>query len=483
MTARVQEAPKTCVAQVREALDRIEALNGDINACVEVLSERSLEQARVADQQLEDGRTRRPLEGVPIVVKVNIDVAGSLSTASMPGFADWRPETTAPVVTKLIEAGAIVVAKTNMPEAAFGPFGFSPVHGTTYNPRNKAYTTSGSSAGTAAAIAAGMVKVGLGSDTGGSVRMPAECCGIVGLRPSLGRYPRSGIVPCNSSHDTPGPMAASVSELALLDAAIAGGSEKPYEAANLRGLRIGVDAEMYAAAVPGHRRAIDSVVQALVTANATTTEVRFWKNVYGFNHVLQIDYRMKGLEDYVAGHASCGVSAEEVIDRSFWKGTINSFFNLIGPFGRYLGSDLIKVKDIPEDELEAAEARFNFELKAYEQKYVQFLDDNSLDFVITPVIHGIPARQRSTEEFQEFRNVAGDFSSVFGPSSGVSALNELSIPSLAMPTKATHEGIEGTPLTAGFLLYGKPHEDKRLIEVGMSLELALDANEFSSTSK
>ena len=109
MTARVQEAPKTCVAQVREALDRIEALNGDINACVEVLSERSLEQARVADQQLEDGRTRRPLEGVPIVVKVNIDVAGSLSTASMPGFADWRPETTAPVVTKLIEAGAIVV--------------------------------------------------------------------------------------------------------------------------------------------------------------------------------------------------------------------------------------------------------------------------------------------------------------------------------------------------------------------------------------
>eukprot|EP00945_MAST-04E_sp_MAST-4E-sp1_P007393 g7393.t1 len=439
------DTSKTCVARVQEALDRINALDGEIKACAEVLAEQAIAQAAAADAKLADGGARRALEGVPIIVKVNIDVAGTLSTASMPGFADWRPETTAPVVQKLIEAGAIVVAKTNMPEAAFGPYGFSSLHGTTLNPRNKRYSTTGSSAGTAAGIAAGMVQVGLGSDTMGSLRMPADCCAIVGLRPSRGRYPGSGIPP-----------------------------PQDYKPADLTGLCVGVDSALYAAAVPGHKNAIDLAKEVLVAAGATTKDVEFWEGVTGFQHEKQIDYRMKGLEDYIASHPNCNRTAGEVIEKSFWKGTIHAFFNLLGPFGKYSGSDLIKVNDIPESEREAAEAKFAEELKEYEAKYSKFLADNGLDFMITPTIHGPPPKQRTTEEFQDFKNIRSDFGVVVGPSSGIAALNELSIPSLAMPTKAVHEGIEGPALTAGFLLYGKPWEDKKLIEVGMALESRLN---------
>ena len=117
----------------------------------------ALELAAAADAKLLEGAPRRPLEGVPIIVKANVDVAGTLSTASLPALADWRPSKTAPIAQRLIDAGAIVVAKTNMPEAALGIWGFSPVHGITKNPINENYTTGGSSAGTAAGIAAGYV--------------------------------------------------------------------------------------------------------------------------------------------------------------------------------------------------------------------------------------------------------------------------------------------------------------------------------------
>ena len=467
------DTTKTCLARVEEALKLINA-QGEINACAEILNDKAIQQAKDADARIANGEARRPLEGVPIIVKINIDIAGTLSTGSMPGFADWRPSTTAPVVTKLLEAGAIVVAKTNMPEAAFGPFSFSPLHGLTLNPKNTKYTTAGSSSGTAAGIAAGMVQIGLGSDTGGSLRMPAECCGIVGLCPSRGRYPRTGVVPCNSSHDTPGPMASSVANLAVMDAVIIGEAKpEEYKAMDLKGKCIGIDSSMYAAAVPGHKKAIDLAKKAFEELGATTKEVEFYKAVKGFKHEKAIDYRLSGLEDYIASHPDINRTADEVVEKSFWP-QIKAFFHLLGPFGKYLDSNLIKKNDIPENEIEAAETKFKAELKEYEGKHTKFLSDNGLDFVITPVIHGPPPKQHDVEEFKDFSKIASDFGIVLGPSSGIAALNELSIPSLAMPTKALHEeNIEGAPLPAGILLWGKPFEDKNLIEAGMALEVAL----------
>jgi len=180
----------------------------------------------------------RPLEGLPIVVKCNIISKGNLSSAGTPALLNWRPKQDAPCVTKLREAGAVIVGSTNMPECAAGMTGWNPHLGMCRNPHEPTKTnTAGSSSGTASALAAGMTSAGLGSDTMGSLRLPAESCGIVGFKPSLGRWPSEGVFPLFGTHDSPGPMGATVSDLCLLDSVVCGypmsdfklctGSDKP----------------------------------------------------------------------------------------------------------------------------------------------------------------------------------------------------------------------------------------------------------------
>ena len=161
----IKTGEKSCVDVVTAALERIDLVEGNnLRACVEVLRESALAQAAAVDAKVKAGGDLGALEGLPVVIKVNIDVAGTLSTASTPGLAEWRPATSAPCVEKLLAAGAIPIAKTNMPEMAVGFTGQSPVHGTCLNPRNAAYNCGGSSSGTAAAVAAGVAACGLGSE-------------------------------------------------------------------------------------------------------------------------------------------------------------------------------------------------------------------------------------------------------------------------------------------------------------------------------
>jgi mandelamide amidase len=133
---------------------------------------------------------------------------------------DWRPKVDAPVVEMLKKAGAIVIAKTNMPEMAFRGNGECKLYGNCLNPHDLGRSPGGSSSGTAAAIASGVASCGLGSDTMGSCRLPAEACGIAGFRPSLGRYDGEGIIPLFKDRDTIGLLGATVSDIALLDSVI-----------------------------------------------------------------------------------------------------------------------------------------------------------------------------------------------------------------------------------------------------------------------
>ena len=158
------DSSKTCVQRVQEGLDAIAQREIDLNACMEILKERALKQAADQDAKIAGGAARRPLEGVPLLIKGNVDVAGTLTTNAMEGLAGWKPETTAPVVQKLIDAGAIPIAKTTLPEAAFGMWGWSKLHGLTRNPFNPKYTCGGSSMGTAVGLAAGYAPIGIGSD-------------------------------------------------------------------------------------------------------------------------------------------------------------------------------------------------------------------------------------------------------------------------------------------------------------------------------
>jgi Asp-tRNA(Asn)/Glu-tRNA(Gln) amidotransferase A subunit family amidase len=193
--AAIASGRRSCVEVISGALAAVAATNGKLNGCIEVLGEPALAAARAVDAKVAATEPLGKLAGLPIVVKANIDVDGSLSTAATPALKDWRPSTNATVVQALVDAGAIVVAKTNMPEFAQRGDGWCSLHGNCLNPTNPTRSSGGSSSGTAVAVAARYVTVGLGSDTAGSTRIPAACCGIVGMRPSRGRWPSAGCIP------------------------------------------------------------------------------------------------------------------------------------------------------------------------------------------------------------------------------------------------------------------------------------------------
>ena len=179
------------------------------------------------------------LRGLPVPVKDNFDTADMPTTGGTPGLRDLRPARNAPVVQRLIDEGAIVMGKLNMHELAYGITSNNSAFGSVRNPYDPSLIPGGSSGGSGAAVAARMAPVAMGSDTGGSVRVPAALCGIAGLRPTIGRYSQAGIVPISNTRDTAGPLARSVEDLALFDRVIAGAPD-PLPAISLKGARIGV---------------------------------------------------------------------------------------------------------------------------------------------------------------------------------------------------------------------------------------------------
>jgi len=217
-------------ASSRELVDaclaRVERVNPALNAVVTVCAERARHEAEAADAEAERGDWRGPLHGVPITVKDSFDVAGVVSTWGTPGRAGFVPEADATVVARLRAAGAIVLGKTNTPELTMGFETSNPIHGRTRNPYDTARTPGGSSGGAAAIVAAGGAPLDVGSDTGGSIRLPAHCCGVAGLRPTSGRVPRTGhaIGPGGALEALTqiGPIARRVEDLALVLRLIAG---------------------------------------------------------------------------------------------------------------------------------------------------------------------------------------------------------------------------------------------------------------------
>jgi Asp-tRNA(Asn)/Glu-tRNA(Gln) amidotransferase A subunit family amidase len=193
------------------------------------------------------GADPAPLAGIPVVLKDIIDTADMPTTGGTPALKGHRPAADAPVVARLRAAGALVAGKANLHELSFGITSNNAAFGPVRNPFDPARTAGGSSGGSAAAVAVGLVPAALAADTGGSARIPAAFCGVVGFRPSAGRYPSGGMVPISHTRDTVGPIARSVADIILLDAVLAG--LKPPAAARrradvagqpLEGLRLGV---------------------------------------------------------------------------------------------------------------------------------------------------------------------------------------------------------------------------------------------------
>jgi aspartyl-tRNA(Asn)/glutamyl-tRNA(Gln) amidotransferase subunit A len=203
-------------------LQRIELLDDKINAFITVTPELALQQARQAETEITRGEYKGALHGIPLGLKDLFDTEGVRTTAGSLFFSDYIPEADATVVEKLRENGAVLLGKLNMHEIALGVTNENPHYGDCRNPWDSARITGGSSGGNAAALSAGLCMGALGSDTGGSIRIPSALCGVVGLKPTYGRVSLRGVIPLSWNLDHAGPMARSVQDVAILLQAIAG---------------------------------------------------------------------------------------------------------------------------------------------------------------------------------------------------------------------------------------------------------------------
>lgn len=218
----IQSRQVSSVELTEQALERIAQFDPQLNAFQIVLDERSRQAAQRADAEIAAGNYRGPLHGVPVAVKDLMMMRGTVTTAGSKILAGWSPDVDAAVVERLEAAGAVIVGKTRLSEFAYSPGSNNAHYGPTRNPWNTTRDTGGSSSGSAAAVAAGLVYGALGSDTGGSIRIPASLCGIVGLKPTFGRVSLYGAMPLSWSLDHIGPLTRTVADAAILLDVLAG---------------------------------------------------------------------------------------------------------------------------------------------------------------------------------------------------------------------------------------------------------------------
>ncbi len=278
LAALIAKREASPVEVLDSVLARVDRLEPRLNCFVSLLREEAKAAARQAEEEIAAGQHRGPLHGVPIALKDLFDLAGSKTTGSSKILADNVAQSDSAVAHRLKEAGAVIVGKTNLHEFAFGVSTNNPHYGATRNPWDTNRIPGGSSGGSGAAVAASLCTAALGSDTGGSIRIPAFFCGIVGLKPTYGLVSKVGALPLAWSMDTMGPMTKTVEDAALLLNAIAGydpsdpssvSVEVPdYRAAigkDVKGLRVGVPREHFFANVDGE-------VAAAVRAAISTLE-------------------------------------------------------------------------------------------------------------------------------------------------------------------------------------------------------------------
>jgi aspartyl-tRNA(Asn)/glutamyl-tRNA(Gln) amidotransferase subunit A len=277
------------VEVTRAVLDQIHSVTDRLNAFLTVTADAALADARRAERAIRAGRYRGPLHGVPVSVKDLIQTAGTRTTCGSKILADWLPAEDATVIRRLREAGAVLVGKTHLHEFAYGPTNLNPHYGPARNPWDAGRMTGGSSGGSGVAVATGCSYLSIGTDSGGSVRIPAALCGVVGLKPTYGRISRAGIFPLSWSQDHAGPITRTVTDAALalqalagFDPADPGSSRKPVPnlskalRTGVNGLRLGVPREFFWDDVD---REVTEVVQKAIALlaglGASVREVRW----------------------------------------------------------------------------------------------------------------------------------------------------------------------------------------------------------------
>lgn len=422
----------------------------ELNAFIYLDENRVMDSAVAADKRRRSGAELGPLHGLPVPIKDNIDTADAPTSAGTPALRRHRPKANAPVAQSLFSAGAILLGKTNMHELAYGitsnNAGFGPVH----NPYNTSLIPGGSSGGTAVAIAARMCAGGLGTDTGGSVRIPAALCGIVGLRPTVGRYPGRGIVPISHTRDTAGPMARSIQDLVLLDSVITADA-RPITAMGLRGTRIGIPRGFFydnldAQLVPVVESALAKLrdagcvfVEADVSdvqklAGAITAPISFYESLADLSEYLKASGSDLSVTDVVAQIASPDV-----------KALYDEF--IVGP---------------KAPTLEAYQTAMDKGRPALQAVYRDYFSDQNVVAMAFPTTP-LPARPIGQDKEVELNGK--QVSTLFTYLRNARPMTPAGIPGLSLPIGITPDG-----LPVGLELDAPLGEDRRLLSLALAME-------------
>ncbi|MBN8562505.1 MAG: Asp-tRNA(Asn)/Glu-tRNA(Gln) amidotransferase subunit GatA [Leptolyngbya sp. UWPOB_LEPTO1] len=286
---------RSCVEIVQESLDRIQALEPKLHSFLQVTNDRALEQAKQIDAKIAAGGEIGLLAGIPIAIKDNLCTQGVPTTCASKILQNFVPPYESTVTQKLIDAGAVMVGKTNLDEFAMGGSTETSAYAKTANPWDISRVPGGSSGGSAAAVAGGECPISLGSDTGGSIRQPASFCGIVGMKPTYGLVSRYGLVAFASSLDQIGPFARSVEDAAILLNAIAGYDPKDstslkvdvpdytqFLTTDLKGKKVGVIKETFGEGLdPEVEKSVNAAIDQLKALGAEVKEISCPRFRYG----------------------------------------------------------------------------------------------------------------------------------------------------------------------------------------------------------
>lgn len=467
----------TCEALVERYLERIETYDRDgpaLNGVVSV-NPRAEDRARELDEAFRADGLTGPLHGVPVLVKDQAQTADVPTTFGSEAFEGYVPETDATIVTRLRDAGAVILAKTNLPDWAAGFVGYSSVAGQTKNPYALDRDPGGSSAGTGAGVAANLGLVGIGEDTGGSIRVPSSCCNLYGLRVTTGLVSRSGLSPLVARQDTAGPMTRTVEDLArVLDAIVGVDADDPWTGAcatdaaaggddayrshvdpdGLEGARIGVLRDAFGDETDRRGDEVSAVVEdALSTMAAAGAELvdpvslpdlDEWTDrtsLYEYQSKRDLDAFLGSLPDPPAA------SVDELYRRGAYHEALELFETIAGA---------------PDDPGEAPGYwRAVADQSAFRRELVALLAEHDLDALAFPDVRSPPVPY---EAYHEGRVTRSDYvvNTVLASQSGC--------PAMTVPGGFTDDG-----LPVGVELLGAPHAERRLVELAAGYERAADA--------
>jgi mandelamide amidase len=438
----VEEYAQDVIAQYHSSIE--------LNAIASFDADSLIDLAKKSDQKRANGHAGK-LCGLPLVIKDNINTTAFPTTAGTGALQEYTPKTNAGVVVDLLDEDAIVAAKACMHELAFGITSNNAVTGAIHNPHEHSKIAGGSSGGVAAAVSAGVFPVGLGTDTGGSCRIPAALCGVVGFRPTTGRYADNGIVPISHTRDTVGPIARTVEDIALLDG-ILSRQDGSLNSVSLRDIRLGVPSDVFFENLePEVEVAIQEQLRVLEAAGATLVDVTFsgiWPHNEAFGFPVVFYEVMRDLPAYLKEHAP-DITFETLVEK------IGSP-DVIGAIGSQLGEEATPT--------EVYRAAMDTHRPAMRQIYESVFKENQLNAIVFPTTP-LRARDIGQDETVELNGEQLPTFTTYIRNTDLGS--NLGVPGITLPC----QNVTGLPV--GIEFDGLTGKDAELIGLAMAVETTL----------